>query len=409
MADLAGIKSRFTALAAVLDERSRRLMVAAESAAIGRGGISAVSRATGVSRPVIRKGIAELKQAVSPPPVGRVRRTGGGRKRAIERDPKLQQELERLLDPVTRGDPQSPLRWTCKSVRKLAEELNRGGRQTNRQTVAELLRAMGYRLQENRKTLEGKQHPDRNAQFEYINERVQQQLLQSQPVISVDTKKKERVGEFKNGGREWRPQGEPERVGVHDFPSKEWGKVAPYGVYDLGRNSGWVSVGVDHDTSAFAVESIRRWWYSMGRRCYPRARKLLITADAGGSNGARVRLWKWELQKLADETELRIAVCHFPPGTSKWNKIEHRLFSAISQNWRGKPLVNHEVIINLIAAPTTKNGLRVESQLDTNLYPKGIKISDKQMAELQLRREEFHGDWNYGLLPRGPQYGNVIP
>ncbi len=409
MADLAGIKSRFTALAAVLDERSRRLMVAAESAAIGRGGISAVSRATGVSRPVIRKGIAELKQAVSPPPVGRVRRTGGGRKRAIERDPKLQQELERLLDPVTRGDPQSPLRWTCKSVRKLAEELNRGGRQTNRQTVAELLRAMGYRLQANRKTLEGKQHPDRNAQFEYINERVQQQLLQSQPVISVDTKKKELVGEFKNGGREWRPQGEPERVGVHDFPSKELGKVAPYGVYDLGRNSGWVSVGVDHDTSAFAVESIRRWWYSMGRRCYPRARKLLITADAGGSNGARVRLWKWELQKLADETELRIAVCHFPPGTSKWNKIEHRLFSAISQNWRGKPLVNHEVIINLIAATTTKNGLRVESQLDTNLYPKGIKISDKQMAELQLRREEFHGDWNYGLLPRGPQYGNVIP
>ena len=409
MADLAGIKSRFTALAAVLDERSRRLMVAAESAAIGRGGISAVSRATGVSRPVIRKGIAELKQAVSPPPVGRVRRTGGGRKRAIERDPKLQQELERLLDPVTRGDPQSPLRWTCKSVRKLAEELNRGGRQTNRQTVAELLRAMGYSLQANRKTLEGKQHPDRNAQFEYINERVQQQLLQSQPVISVDTKKKELVGEFKNGGREWRPQGEPERVGVHDFPSKELGKVAPYGVYDLGRNSGWVSVGVDHDPSAFAVESIRRWWYSMGRRCYPRARKLLITADAGGSNGARVRLWKWELQKLADETELRIAVCHFPLGTSKWNKIEHRLFSAISQNWRGKPLVNHEVIINLIAATTTKNGLRVESQLDTNLYPKGIKISDKQMAELQLRREEFHGDWNYGLLPRGPQYGNVIP
>ena len=409
MADLAGIRFRFRALAAILDERSRRLLVAAESAAIGRGGISAVSTATGVSRPVIRKGMAELKQAVSAPPVGRVRRPGGGRKRATERDPKLQQDLERLVEPVTRGDPQSPLRWTCKSVRNLAAELNRGGHQTNRQTVAELLRAMDYSLQANRKTLEGKQHPDRNAQFEYINERVQQQLLQSQPVISVDTKKKELVGEFKNGGREWRPQGEPERVGVHDFPSKELGKVAPYGVYDLGRNSGWVSVGVDHDTSAFAVESIRRWWYSMGRRCYPRARKLLITADAGGSNGARVRLWKWELQKLADETELRIAVCHFPPGTSKWNKIEHRLFSAISQNWRGKPLVNHEVIINLIAATTTKNGLRVESQLDTNLYPKGIKISDKQMAELQLRREEFHGDWNYGLLPRGPQYGNVIP
>ncbi len=409
MADLAGIRFRFTALAAILDERSRRLLVAAESAAIGRGGISAVSTATGVSRPVIRKGMAELKQAVSAPPVGRVRRPGGGRKKAIERDPKLQQDLERLVEPVTRGDPQSPLRWTCKSVRKLAAELNRAGHQTNRQTVAELLRAIGYSLQANRKTLEGRQHPDRNAQFEHINERVREHLLQGQPVISVDTKKKELVGEFKNNGQEWRPKGNPEKVGVHDFPSKELGKVAPYGIYDLGRNTGWVSVGVDHDTSAFAVESIRRWWYSMGRRCYPRGRQLLITADAGGSNGARVRLWKWELQKLADETELHIAVCHFPPGSSKWNKIEHRLFSAISQNWRGKPLVNHEVIINLISATTTKNGLRVESQLDRNLYPKGIKISDKQMAEVQLRREEFHGDWNYSILPRSPQAGNVIP
>ncbi len=408
MADLAGIRFRFRALAAILDERSRRLLVAAESAAIGRGGISAVSTATGVSRPVIRKGMAELKQAVSAPPVGRVRRPGGGRKRATERDPKLQQDLERLVEPVTRGDPQSPLRWTCKSVRNLAAELNRGGHQTNRQTVAELLRAMDYSLQANRKTLAGRQHPDRNAQFEHINERVRQHLLQGQPVISVDTKKKELVGEFKNKGREWRPQGEPEKVGVHDFPGKELGKVAPYGSYDLGRNSGWVSVGVDHDTSAFAVESIRRWWYSMGRRCYPRGRQLLITAAAGGSNGARVRLWKWELQKLADETELHIAVCHFPPGSSKWNKIEHRLFSAISQNWRGKPLVNHEVIINLISATATNNGLRVESQLDRNLYPKGIKISDKQMAEVQLRREEFHGDWNYSILPRNPQDGKVI-
>ncbi len=333
---------------------------------------------------------------------------GGGRKRAIERDPKLQQDLERLVEPVTRGDPESPLRWTCKSVRKLAQELNRAGHQTNRQTVAELLRAMDYSLQANRKTLEGRQHPDRNAQFEHINERVRQHLSRGQPVISVDTKKKELVGEFKNKGREWRPQGEPEKVGVHDFPSKQLGKVAPYGIYDLGRNTGWVSVGVDHDTSAFAVESIRRWWYSMGRPCYPRGRQLLITADAGGSNGARVRLWKWELQKLADETELHIAVCHFPPGTSKWNKIEHRLFSAISQNWRGKPLVNHEVIINLISATTTKNGLRVESQLDRNLYPKGIKISDTQMAEVQLRREEFHGDWNYSILPRSPKDGKVI-
>ena len=408
MADLAGIRFRFTALAAILDERSRRLLVAAESAAIGRGGIAAVSTATGVSRPVIRKGMAELKQAVSAPPLGRVRRPGGGRKKAIERDPKLQQDLERLVEPVTPGDPESPLRWTCKSVRKLAAELNRAGHRTNRQTVAELLSAMDYSLQANRKTLEGRQHPDRNAQFEHINERVRRHLLQGQPVISVDTKKKELVGEFKNNGQEWRPKGEPEKVGVHDFPSKELGKVAPYGIDDLGRNTGWVSVGVDHDTSAFAVESIRRWWYSMGRRCYPRGRQLLITADAGGSNGARVRLWKWELQKLADETELHIGVCHFPPGTSKWNKIEHRLFSAISQNWRGKPLVNHEVIINLISATTTKNGLRVESQLDRNLYPKGIKISDKQMAEVQLRREEFHGDWNYSILPRSPYNGNVI-
>ena len=408
MADLAGIRFRFRALAAILDERSRRLLVAAESAAIGRGGISAVSTATGVSRSVIRKGMAELKQAVSSPPLGRVRRPGGGRKRATERDPNLQRDLEKLVEPVTPGDPESPLRWTCKSVRKLAEELNRAGHQTNRQTVAELLRAIGYSLQANRQTLEGRQHPDRNAQFEHINERVRQHLLQGQPVISVDTKKKELLGEFKNNGQEWRPKGEPEKVGVHDFPSKELGKVAPYGIYDLGRNSGWVSVGVDHDTSAFAVESIRRWWYSMGQSCYPRGRQLLITADAGGSNGARVRLWKWELQKLADETELHIGVCHFPPGSSKWNKIEHRLFSAISQNWRGKPLVNHEVIINLISATTTKNGLRVESQLDTNLYPKGIKISDKQMAEVQLRREEFHGDWNYSILPRTPQNGNVV-
>ena len=409
MTDLAGIRFRFTALAAILDERSRRLLVAAESAAIGRGGISAVATATGVSRPVIRKGMAELKQAVSAPPLGRVRRRGGGRKRAIERDPKLQQDWEKLVQPVPRGDPESPLRWTCKSVRKLAEEWNRAGHQTNRQTVAELLRAMDYSLQANRKTLEGRQHPDRNAQFEHINERVRRHLLQGQPVIAVDTKKKELVGEFKNDGREWRPKGNLEKVGVHDFPSKELGKVAPCGIYDLGRNTGWVSVGVDHDTSAFAVESIRRCWYSMGRPCYPRGRQLLITADAGGSNGARLRLWKWELQKLADETELHIAVCHFPPGTSKWNKIEHRLFSAISQNWRGKPLVNHEVIINLISATTTKNGLRVESQLDTNLYPKGIKISDKQMTEVQLRREEFHGDWNYSILPRSLQAGNVIP
>ena len=402
MRNLVDIKSRFTALRKVLDERSRRMLVAAESAAIGRGGISAVSRATGVSRQVIRKGMVELRQAASSRPPGRVRRPGGGRKKAVERDPELKRDLERLVEPVTRGDPESPLRWTSKSVRKLAEELNRAKHETNRQTVAELLHAMDYSLQANRKTLEGTEHPDRNAQFEHINERVQRYLAAGQPVISVDTKKKELVGDFKNGGRELRPKGQPEKVRVHDFPIKELGKVAPYGIYDIARNAGWVNVGVDHDTAAFAVESIRRWWYSMGKPRYRQARQLLITADAGGSNGARVRLWKWELQKLADETGLRIAVCHFPPGTSKWNKIEHRLFSAISQNWRGKPLVSHEVIINLIAATTTKTGLRVKSRLDKRLYPAGVKISDKQMAEVRLQREEFHGDWNYTILPRTP-------
>jgi hypothetical protein len=379
------------------------MLAAAESAAIGRGGISAVSRATGVSRQIIRKGMVELKQGASAAPAVRVRRPGGGRKKAVERDPQLQRALEGLVEPTSRGDPESPLRWTCKSVRKLADELIGQGHPTNRQTVSELLRAMDYSLQANRKTLEGTQHPDRNAQFEHINERVQQYLAAGQPVISVDTKKKELVGNFKNGGRELRPKGQPEKVRVHDFAIKELGKVAPYGIYDIAQNSGWVNVGVDHDTGAFAVESIRHWWYSMGQPSYPQAGQLLITADAGGSNGARVRLWKWELQKLADETGLRISVCHFPPGTSKWNKIEHRLFSAISQNWRGKPLVSHEVIIHLIAATTTKTGLRVQSRLDPGRYPAGVKISKGQMAELQIEREQFHGDWNYSILPRAPK------
>jgi hypothetical protein len=379
------------------------MLAAAESAAIGRGGISAVSRATGVSRQIIRKGMVELKQAASAAPAVRIRRPGGGRKKAVERDPQLPHALEGLVEPTSRGDPESPLRWTCKSVRKLADELTAQGHPTNRQTVSELLRAMDYSLQANRKTLEGTQHPDRNAQFEHINERVQHYLAAGQPVLSVDTKKKELVGNFKNGGRELRPKGQPEKVRVHDFAIKELGKVAPYGIYDLAQNSGWVNVGVDHDTGAFAVESIRRWWYSMGQPSYPKARQLLITADAGGSNGARVRLWKWELQKLADETGLRISVCHFPPGTSKWNKIEHRLFSAISQNWRGKPLVSHEVIINLIAATTTKTGLRVQSRLDPGRYPAGVKISKSQMAELQIEREEFHGEWNYSILSRAPK------
>ena len=385
----------------------RRLVAAAESEAIGYGGVSAVARATGVSRRAITEGMKELRQREgsreSVPAQSRIRRKGAGRKRTVDKDPALREDLDRLVDPATRGDPESPLRWTCKSVRKLAEELRREGHAVSYQTVAELLHEMGYRLQANQKTLEGSRHADRNPQFEYINRKAQRYLKQGEPVISVDTKKKELVGDFKNSGREWQPQGEPEQVRVRDFEIRQPdnGKVAPYGVYDLGRNVGWVSVGVDHDTAEFAVESIRRWWRWMGRRSYPTAKRVLITADSGGSNGARVRLWKWELQQLADETGLEISVCHFPPGTSKWNKIEHRLFSFISQNWRGKPLLSHQVIIDLIAATTTTKGLTVKSKLDTNLYERGLKVSDQQMAELQIRREKFHGDWNYKLLPRG--------
>ena len=384
----------------------RRLVAAAESEAIGYGGVSAVARATGVSRRAITEGMKELRQREgsreSVPAQSRIRRKGAGRKRTVDKDPALRQDLDRLVDPATRGDPESPLRWTCKSVRKLAEELRREGHAVSYQTVAELLHEMGYSLQANQKTLEGSRHADRNPQFEYINRKAQRYLKQGEPVISVDTKKKELVGDFKNSGREWQPQGEPEQVRVHDFEIRQPdnGKVAPYGVYDLGRNVGWVSVGVDHDTAEFAVESIRRWWRWMGRRSYPKAKRVLITADSGGSNGARVRLWKWELQQLADETGLEISVCHFPPGTSKWNKIEHRLFSFISQNWRGKPLISHQVIIDLIAATTTTTGLTVKSKLDTNLYERGLKVSDQQMAELQIRREKFHGDWNYKHLPR---------
>ena len=400
------IRQRFRSLSAFLDERMRRLVAAAESAAIGYGGVSVVARATGVSRRAITEGRRELsQQKVSREPLpsqSRIRRKGAGRKRTVDKDPSLRQDLDRLVDPATRGDPESPLRWTCKSVRILAEELRREGHAVSHQTVAELLHEMDYSLQANQKKLEGSQHADRNQQFEYINGKAQRYLKQGEPVISVDTKKKELVGDFKNPGREWQPRGQPDKVRVHDFQIRqpENGKVAPYGVYDLGRNAGWVSVGVDHDTAEFTVESIRRWWRWMGPRSYPKATRLLITADSGGSNGARVRLWKWELQQLADETGLEIAVCHFPPGTSKWNKIEHRLFSFISQNWRGKPLVSHQVIIDLIAATTTTTGLTVKSKIDANIYERGLRVSDQQMAELQLRREKFHGDWNYELRPR---------
>jgi transposase len=396
-----GIKERFTVLHSLLDERSRRLLAAAESQVIGRGGISAVSRATGVSRQVIRRGMAELKEPAAVMP-GRIRRTGGGRKKIVDQDRSLKGDLESLLESTTRGDPEAPLRWTCRSVRNLTAELKRLNHTVSHQVVADLLHELGYSLQANSKTKEGSHHPDRNAQFEHLNGKVKWCLARKQPVISVDTKKKEWVGDFKNSGRELRPQGDPEKVRVHDFIHPELGRATPYGIYDIGRNTGWVSVGVDPDTAEFAVESIRRWWRSMGRKAYPQAARLLITADSGGSNGSRLRLWKLELQKLADETGLRIAVCHFPPGTSKWNRIEHRLFSFITQNWRAKPLTSFQVIVSLIAATKTATGLKVHSELDTRSYPSGIKVSDKEVAQIDLKPDKFHGDWNYEIRPRKP-------
>ncbi len=407
MAEVEAITRRFELMGPHLDERTRRLMAASEAVAIGRGGASTVARATGVSRRAIGAGIKELSDAPTGGAV-RTRRPGGGRKRTSDTDPTLRGDLERLVEPVTRGDPESPLRWTCKSVRKLAAELGRIGHRVSHQLVAELLHDLGYSLQANRKTLEGGSHPDRNAQFEHLNRRVAEQLARGEPAISVDTKKKELVGDFKNGGRELRPRGDPERVRAHDFVIPALGRANPYGVYDLAQNAGWVSVGTDHDTAAFAVESIRRWWTSMGQAAYPAATRLLITADGGGSNGSRVRLWKLELQRLADETGLELAVCHLPPGTSKWNKIEHRLFSFISQNWRGKPLVSHQVIVNLIAATTTTAGLIVRCRLDTNVYPAGLKVSDKDLATINLQRDDFHGEWNYTIRPRSSSYEIVI-
>src|SRR5450759_361016 len=404
--DTQAITQRFQLVSPFPDERTRRVWAAAEATSLGHGGVTAVSQATGVSRRAVAVGLKELADpdAHTDRPHGRIRKPGAGRKKAVEKDATLLADLERLVEPVTRGDPESALRWTCKSLRKLAEELRRMGHPTSHQLVGRMLHDLGYSLQANRKTLEGTNHPDRNAQFEYLNRKVKRQLQQHQPVISVDTKKKELVGDFKNNGRELRPQGDPEKVRVHDFIIPELGRANPYGIYDIAQNTGWVSVGVDHDTAAFAVESIRRWWNSMGQPVYPQATRLLITADSGGSNGARVRLWKVELQKLADETGLRIAVSHLPPGTSKWNKIEHRLFSFISQNWRGKPLISHEVIVNLIAGTTTETGLTVHSELDTDTYPPGIKVSDREVAEIDLRRDKFHGDWNYTIHPRPHQH-----
>jgi hypothetical protein len=390
--DVGPIRERFSAVASFLDERGRRLVAAAEAFAAGYGGIAAVATATGMAPSTIGRGLKELAQDE---PSERVRRPGAGRKPAIAKDPRLLPDLEALVEPTTRGDPQAPLRWTCKSVRRLAQALQAQGHQVSRTLVAELLNAAGYSLQGNRKTKEGDSHPDRDAQFAHINSQVAEALAEQQPVISVDTKKKELVGDFRNPGREYRPQGDPEEVRVHDFLIKELGRAVPYGVYDLAANSGWVSVGVDHDTAAFAVNSIRQWWLTVGRGRYPEATRLLITADGGGSNGSRVRLWKRELQTLANELDLDIAVSHLPPGTSKWNKIEHRLFSFISQNWRAKPLVSYRVIVELISATTTKTGLTVRCELDPGQYPSGIIVSDAEMAAINIKRAEFHGEWNY--------------
>ena len=406
--DDAAIRKRYSALRPVLNERMRRLVAAAEANAAGFGGISVVARSTGLSPRAIRAGQMELDEVGRQEASGeesnvaalRIRKPGGGRKKTVDKDPRLVTDLQKLIEPVTRGDPESALRWTCKSVRTLAEELKKMGHTASHQLVSELLLQLGYSLQANRKTLEGSEHPDRNEQFEHIHGKIQEQLAAGNPVISVDTKKKELVGEFKNGGRELRPKGDPERVRVHDFVLPELGKVNPYGVYDIAHNIGWVSVGTDHDTAAFAVETIHRWWTSMGQPLYPDARHLLITADAGGSNGARLRLWKVELQHLADELGFPISVCHLPPGTSKWNRIEHRMFSFISQNWRGKPLISHEVIVNLIAATTTRRGLRIRAELDTNSYPTGRKVTDTETAALRIDRDPFHGEWNYTLRPK---------
>lgn len=396
------IRIRFNKLAWTLDERMRRLFAAAEASALGRGGITKVAQATGVSRRAIHVGLQELsdlKEPVENSPK-RIRKKGAGRKSVIQTDVGLMSALEKLVEPMTRGDPESPLRWTCKSLRTLAGELAANGHPVSYPVVGDLLHELGYSLQANRKVLEGADHPDRNAQFEFISEQTTQQLMAGNPVISVDTKKKELVGAYKNNGTTWCPEGKPEQVKVHDFVDKALGRANPYGVYDVGSNTGWVSVGTDHDTASFAVETIRRWWGTMGKQCYPAASELMITADGGGSNGSRVRLWKMELQRLADEIRIPIHVSHLPHGTSKWNKIEHRLFSYISMNWRGQPLVSHEVIINLIAGTTTRKGLKVHAELDDSLYPAGIKVSDDEFKQIHLTRNTFHGEWNYRIDPR---------
>jgi len=390
-------EERFALLSVHLDERQRRLAAAADAKAMGYGGVTRASKISGLSRRAIHKGLKELEGEPLPP--GRVRQPGGGRKKISVEHPGVLEDLEAMVDPVTRGDPMSPLRWTCKSTRQLAAALSRRKYEVSHRVVGEMLRELGYSLQANVKTLEGAGHPDRDAQFRYINKQVSHYLKSGHPVISVDTKKKELIGRYRRGGREFQPKGQPEQVQVHDFIDPNLGKAIPYGVYDIAQNEGWVNVGCDHDTSAFAVESIRRWWRAMGLRIYPSATRLLICADGGGSNGYRVRQWKAELQRLADGLETEVTVCHLPPGTSKWNKIEHRLFSHISMNWRGRPLVSHQVVVDLISATTTKKGLRVRAKLDKGTYPTRVKISDEHMAQLRLKPHSFHGEWNYTIQP----------
>jgi len=399
---LAVLRAKFETVLPHLDERSARLVLAGEARSLGHGGIAAVARAAGVSRSRVQRGVAELESGEEPRE-HRVRRPGAGRRRVTETDPGITAALLGLVEPTRRGDPESALSWTTLSLRNLADELTAAGHEVSTWTVANLLREQGFSLQANAKQVEGNQHPDRDGQFSYLNDRAAEHLEAGSPVISVDTKKKELVGDFKNGGREWRPKGDPEQVGVHDFKDPALGKANPYGVYDVGADTGWVSVGTDHDTSAFAVNTIRSWWHAIGQHAYPGTGMLMITADGGGSNGYRTRSWKTELAELAAETGLEITICHLPPGTSKWNKIEHRLFSHISMNWRGRPLTSHEVIVSTIAATTTRTGLSVHAELDTSEYPTGVKIPDARMRELEatgvLDRHDWHGEWNYTLHP----------
>jgi hypothetical protein len=394
------VADRYKLIEWALDERLRRLVFAAEAKVLGRGGITSVAATTGISRRAIHAGLKELllRKPDVKTATARIRRPGAGRKMITESDTTLQVDLELLVEPQTRGDPESPLRWTCKSLRTLAQELGNMGHQVSHTQVGKLLVELGYSLQGNKKTLEGTTHPDRNAQFEHINKRVKKQLAKGDPVISVDTKKKELIGLYKSNGQTWCPQGKPTEVKVHDF-IEEGGRANPYGVYDIGADEGWVSVGTDHDTASFAVQTIRRWWCVVGSQTYPNAKELLITADGGGSNGGRVRLWKLELQGLVNEIGIPIRVCHFPPGTSKWNKIEHRLFSFITMNWKGEPLISHEVMLNLIANTKTKTGLFVRAEMDKGEYPKGIKVSDADFASINVEKDNFHGDWNYSILP----------